>query len=75
MKIKSFLATPSVLYISASDNTLISVLVQDIEGNEKPVYFASKIFKGAELMYQKIKKVGVNCSCNCNKVETLFTKS
>lgn len=31
-----------------------SVLVQDSESGEKPIYFVSKVFWGAELRYQKI---------------------
>ncbi|MCI70166.1 retrotransposon protein, partial [Trifolium medium] len=34
-----------------------SALVQEVDGEEKPVYFVSRAFQGAEVCYQKIKKL------------------
>jgi len=64
-KIKTFLSSPPILhrptngailflYLSISDNAMSSILVQDSDTGEKPIYFISKIFRGAELRYQKI---------------------
>jgi hypothetical protein len=62
-KLKSFLASPPILtrleegntlylYLAVSDNALSSTLVQEIKGEEKPIYFVSRTFKGAEARYQ-----------------------
>jgi hypothetical protein len=64
-KIKVFLFIPPILhrpskdtilflYLAISDNAMSSVLVEDSETGEKPIYFVSRVFKGAELRYQKI---------------------
>jgi len=64
-KIKSFLSRPPILhhpttsaimflYPSISDNTMSSILVQDSDSGEKPIYFINKVFLGAELRHQKI---------------------
>jgi hypothetical protein len=61
-KVKAFLASlpvlhrPAVgailfLYLSISANAMSSVLVQDSDTGEKPIYFVSKVFRGAELRY------------------------
>lgn len=66
-KIKVFLSSPPVLhrpskdailflYLAISDNAMSSVLVEDSETSEKPVYFVSRVFKGAELRYQNRRK-------------------
>jgi hypothetical protein len=67
-RLKEFLATPPILtrpqpkiplllYLAVSENAMSSALVQEVEGEEKPVYFVSKILKGAETRYQKIEKL------------------
>jgi hypothetical protein len=61
-KLKTFLASPPILtrpekgntlylYLAVSDKALSSALVQEIKGEEKPIYFVSRTFKGAEAKY------------------------
>jgi hypothetical protein len=42
-----------------SDNALSSALVQEVEGEEKPIYFVSRTLRGAELRYQKFEKLSL----------------
>ncbi|GAU30548.1 hypothetical protein TSUD_65580 [Trifolium subterraneum] len=51
------LGCPLYLYLAVSENSMSSALVQDIKGEERPVYFVSRIFKGAEIRYHPIKHV------------------
>ncbi|RDX58415.1 hypothetical protein CR513_62272, partial [Mucuna pruriens] len=50
---------PLCLYISISDNAISSVLIQEEEGEQKPVYFTSKVLQGPEKRYQKIEKAAL----------------
>ncbi|MCI20456.1 hypothetical protein A2U01_0041618, partial [Trifolium medium] len=36
---------PLHLYLTVSENAMSSALVQEVDGDEKPVYFVSKDFK------------------------------
>jgi hypothetical protein len=69
-KLKEFLASPLVLarpqqgvplllYLTVSDNALSSALVQEIEGEERSIYFVSRTLRGAELRYQKLEKLSL----------------
>ncbi|KAL8145759.1 hypothetical protein AgCh_003781 [Apium graveolens] len=66
--IKAFLTRAPVLaralpretlkvYISASDGSVTSVLVKDIEGREAPVYYVSHTLKDAETRYPHVEKL------------------
>jgi hypothetical protein len=70
LKLKSFLASPPILtrpqkgnplylYLVVSDNALSSAVVQETKGEEKPIYFVSRTFKGAEAKNQKIEKLSL----------------
>ncbi|RDX94533.1 pol, partial [Mucuna pruriens] len=67
LRLKAMMTTPLVLtrpkagmplcfYISISDNAVSSVLVQEEKGEQKPVYFTSKVLQGPERRYQRIEK-------------------
>jgi len=82
-KVKEFLSSPPVrhrpssgaalsLYLSVSDNTMSSVLTEDLEGGEKPVYFISKVFKGAELRYQRIERLALAIITTAIKLRPYF---
>ncbi|XP_039687900.1 uncharacterized protein [Medicago truncatula] len=82
-RIKVFLTTPPILhrptqgavlslYLSVSENALSSVLVEDSEEKEKPVYFVSRVFKGAELRYQKIEKLALAVVATARKLRPYF---
>lgn len=61
-QIKAFLSSLLILhrpsknailffYLAISNNDMSTVLVEDSDAGEKPVYFVSRVFKGAELRY------------------------
>jgi len=82
-KIKEFLSSPPVLhrpssgaalslYLSVSDNAMSSVLTEDSEEGERPVYFISKVFKGVELRYQKIERLDLAIITTARKLHPYF---
>lgn len=61
-QIKSFLSSPPILqrpnknailflYLAISEKAMSIVLVEESETGEKPIYFVSRVFKGAEMRY------------------------
>jgi ribonuclease HI len=82
-KLKTFLASPPILtrpekgntlylYLAVSDKALSSALVQEIKGEEKPIYFVSRTFKGAEAKYQKIEKLSLAVIVTARKLRQYF---
>ncbi|RDX65933.1 Retrovirus-related Pol polyprotein from transposon 17.6, partial [Mucuna pruriens] len=70
LRLKAMMATPPVLtrpkpgtplylYISISDKAISSVLVQEEKGEQKSIYFTSRILQGSERRYQKIEKAAL----------------
>ncbi|RDX67363.1 Retrovirus-related Pol polyprotein from transposon 17.6, partial [Mucuna pruriens] len=57
--IRSRPGTPLYLYISVSDTTVSSALIQEEGGEQRPVYFTSKVLQGLEKRYQKIEKASL----------------
>jgi hypothetical protein len=49
-----------------------TVLVEDSETSEKPIYFVSRVFKGAELRYQKIERVALAVVTTARKLCPYF---
>ena len=81
--LKVFLASPPILtrpekdntlylYLAVSDKALSSALVQEIKGEEKPIYFVSRTFKGAEAKYQKIEKLSLAVIATARKLRQYF---
>lgn len=65
MELQQFLSTPSILvcpkenspftlYLVVYEKVARSVLVQDNDWDEWPIYFVSKVLKWVEVRYQKI---------------------
>ncbi|GAU35844.1 hypothetical protein TSUD_63330 [Trifolium subterraneum] len=82
-QLKVFLASPPILtrpqlgcplylYLDVSENSMSSALVQDIKGEERPVYFVSRIFKGAEIRYQKIEKLSLAVVTTARRLRHYF---
>jgi hypothetical protein len=82
-KLKEFLTSPPILtrpelgnplflYLAVSKNAMGATLVQEIKGEEKPVYFVSKIFKGAETRYQKIEKLSLAVISTARRLRQYF---
>nr|KYP39784.1 Retrovirus-related Pol polyprotein from transposon 17.6 [Cajanus cajan] len=70
LALKASLATPPILtrpdpsfpllvYLAVSDEAISSVLVQDKEGTQAPIYFVSRLLQDAETRYQLIEKVAL----------------
>lgn len=51
---------------------MISVLVQEIDKAERHMYFVIKVFKGAEMRYQKIEKLGLAIVITVRKLKPYF---
>jgi ribonuclease HI len=49
-----------------------TVLVEDSEAGEKPIYFVSRVFKGAELRYQKIERLALAVVTTARKLRPYF---
>ena len=69
-ELKTFLAAPPILsrpelgeelslYLFVTVNALSIVLVREEDKTQRLIYFISKTFQGAELRYQKIKKLAL----------------
>ncbi|RDX70519.1 hypothetical protein CR513_50232, partial [Mucuna pruriens] len=48
------------------------VLIQEREGEQRPVYFTSKVLKGAERRYQKIKKAALALVITSRRLRSYF---
>ncbi|KAK2397192.1 hypothetical protein QL285_058795 [Trifolium repens] len=81
--LKTFLVLPPILtrpekgntlflYLVVSDKALSSALVQEIKGEEKPIYFVRRTFKGAEAKYQKIEKLSLAVIVMARKLRQYF---
>nr|KYP44032.1 Retrovirus-related Pol polyprotein from transposon 17.6 [Cajanus cajan] len=68
-----FLPRPILVYLAVSEEAISSVLVQEREGNQAPVYFVSRLLQDSETRYQLIEKSGarsivVHTDCPIAKV-------
>jgi len=70
LKLKEYLATPPMLckpqasvplrlYFAVTEWAISSVLVQEQDQVQKPIYFVSKALQGPELRYQSLEKVAL----------------
>ena len=82
-EVKKFLSAPSILvrprenqsliiYLAVSDKAMSSVLVQETEKGEKPVYFVSKVMKEGELHYHKIERLALAVVIRARKLRYYF---
>jgi len=60
------------LYLLTSVNAISSVLVQNSDTGEKPIYFISKVFRGAELRYQKVELLALFVVITARKLRSYF---
>ena len=61
-----------ILYLEVSEKAVNSVLVQDDDGEERSVYFVSKVLKGAEICYQKIERLTLAVLVTAMKIKQYF---
>ncbi|MCI76918.1 hypothetical protein A2U01_0098188, partial [Trifolium medium] len=60
------------MYLAVSENAMSSALVQEVDGEEKPMYFVSRVFQGAEVRYQKIKKLSLAVVVTARRLRQYF---
>jgi hypothetical protein len=60
------------LYLAISKNAMSTVLVEDSDTGEKPIYFVSKVFKGAKLRYQKLERLVIAIVTTVRKLRPYF---
>nr|KYP76256.1 Retrovirus-related Pol polyprotein from transposon 17.6 [Cajanus cajan] len=63
---------PLLVYISASNQDVSAVLVQEQEGSQVLVYFVSRVLQGAEARYQKIEKLALAILVTARKLRHYF---
>jgi len=51
---------PLLVYITAIDHTISVVLVQDVGGNQHPVYFVSRTMQDPQTRYQVVEKLALS---------------
>jgi len=51
---------PLLVYITATDHTASAALVQDVGGNQHPVYFVSRTLQDPETRYQMVEKLALS---------------
>nr|KYP41357.1 Retrovirus-related Pol polyprotein from transposon 17.6 [Cajanus cajan] len=63
---------PLLVYISMSDRAVNSVLVQEQEASQVPIYFVSRVLQGGETRYQKIEKLALAILVTARKLRHYF---
>ena len=83
LQLKAFLASPPVIqkpntrepiivYLVVSNEAVSSVLVQEIQAEERPVYFVSRVLHGAEIRYQMVEKVALALIITAQRMRMYF---
>ena len=83
LQLKAFLASPPVIqkpntqeliiiYLVILNEAISSVLVQEIEVEERLVYFVSRVLHGAEIRYQMVEKVGLAFVITARRMRMYF---
>ena len=82
-QLKTFLSSPPVIqkpdarepiivYLAVSHEAVSSVLVQEINFAERPIYFVSRVLHGAEIRYQTIEKVAMTLIITARRMRMYF---
>ncbi|XP_020222101.1 uncharacterized protein LOC109804683 [Cajanus cajan] len=83
MALKAALATPPILtrpdpsrpllvYLAVSEDAISSVLVQEKEGTQAPVYFVSRLLQDSETRYQLIEKATLELVHTSRRLQHYF---
>ena len=60
------------LYITVSQTAVSAALVRDEEGSQRPVYFISRAFRGAEERYPRMEKLAFALITAARKLKPYF---
>ncbi|RDY09050.1 Retrovirus-related Pol polyprotein, partial [Mucuna pruriens] len=63
---------PLHLYLSASEKAISSVLIQERDGEQRPVYFVSKVLQEPETRYPRIDKVALALVTTSRRLRPYF---
>jgi len=69
---KPMFGQPILVYLSVSKETVSSALVQEMQSEQRPVYFASKTLQDAETRYQMVEKVALALVMTARKLRAYF---
>jgi len=83
LQLKAFLAYPLVIqkldakepiivYLAMLEDAVSVVLVQEVEVEERPVYFVSRVLHGVEVRYQMIEKVTLALVITARRMRMYF---
>ena len=83
LKLKEYLATPPVLckpqlgtplrlYFTVTKRAISSILVQEQDQVQKPIYFMSKVLQGPEVRYQALEKVALAVVFSARRLRHYF---
>lgn len=83
LRLKTFLPTPMILKspermhaflnLLQNNDAINFLLIWELDGNEKPIYFVRTAFKRVELQYQE--KVNFRSSYNDEETEAIFPRA
>ena len=60
------------LYLAISQAAVSAALVREEDGSQKPVYFTSRVFQGAEERYPKMEKLAFTLVTAARKLKSYF---
>ena len=63
---------PLRLYFTVTERAISSVLVQEQDQSQKPIYFVSKAFQGAETRYQALEKAALAVVFSARRLRHYF---
>ncbi|XP_059669890.1 uncharacterized protein LOC132315551 [Cornus florida] len=83
IELKEYLTSPPLLsramqgeqlylYLAVSPSAVSSALVREEDGNQKPVYYISRAFRGAEERYPRIEKLAFALVISARKLRPYF---
>jgi len=61
-----------IVYLSVSKDSISTALVQEVEGEQRPVYFTNRTLQEAETRYQMIEKVALALVLTARRMRPYF---
>jgi len=63
---------PLVVYISASDSIVSAAIVQEIDNQQQPIYFVSRVLQDPETRYQMVERVALSLVTAARRLRPYF---